>query len=117
MKIVLSRKALACSVVVALYKLRTSHPLLIIKTIWEACTLSYLPCCYWINTMAKRELGGGNNLFHLQLTVHHQGKSGQELKLKTWNNDACWFVFMVCLSCFLIPPRTICPGMASHTVA
>lgn len=61
-----------------LYKVRAFHPLLILKTYGKPILYPTYLAATEINTMAKRELGGGNNLFHLQLTVHHQEKSGQK---------------------------------------
>jgi hypothetical protein len=65
---------------------------------------------------------GGKDLFslHFHTAVHHRRKSGLELtqgrgleagadaEAMEW----CW----VCSSCFLIEPRTTCPGMAPPTM-
>jgi hypothetical protein len=66
---------------------------------------------------------GGKGLFHSQFhkTVHHQRKSGQELKqgknLEAGADaEAMEGCFMACLACFLIEPRTIGPGMEPPTV-
>ena len=63
-------------------------------------------------------------ILHLQVTVHHRGKSGQELKQEqrqeARREAADWWAPMLSLSIcshFSIPPRTTCPGMAPPTEA
>jgi hypothetical protein len=63
-----------------------------------------------MNTMTKGNWGGKNlSHFHIHITVHYLGKSGQELEAM----EGRWllaFLLMACSACFLIELRTTCPG-------
>jgi len=63
---------------------------------------------------------GGKGLFslHFHIAVHHQRKSGlelkqvrkQELKQRPWKGAAYWLAPLACSACFLIEPRTTTEG-------
>jgi hypothetical protein len=81
-----------------------------------------------ITTTTKSNLGRKRFVFglHLHVSVHHQRKSGKELKLgrhlkaraDTGHRGLLLtgLLFVACLVCSLIEPRTIIPGMAPPTM-
>lgn len=67
---------------------------------------------------------GGRVYFTFQFTVHHEGKSWQEPKARTWRqelkqnpprNTTYWLALTTCPGCFPIEPRTACKGTALPT--
>lgn len=58
-------------------------------------------CWFWFPfTLTKNNFGKKPVLFGLLswVTVHHWGKSGQELRQERWRNGACWFTPWIRLS-------------------
>jgi len=77
------------------------------------------------NTITIKRVGGVKDLFslHFHITVHHQRKSGQELKQDRSLEagvDAeameCAAYWLVSQDCFLIEPKTTSSEMAPPTM-
>ena len=94
-------------------------------TLISTCSVLLL---LWWNTPIKATWGG-KGLFglHFHITVHHQRKSGQELKqdrnLETGADaesvegcDLTGLLLAACSACFLVEPKTTSPRMASPTM-
>jgi hypothetical protein len=79
------------------------------------------------NIMTKKQASrGGKGLFslHFHVVVHHQRKSGlelkqvrkQELMQRPWRDVTYWLAPLICLAFSLIEPKTTSPGPAPPTL-
>ena len=71
--------------------------------------------------MTKATWGGkGYISLNSQVILHHWGKSSrnsrQEVMQKPWRNSVSCLLPIACSACFLLAPRTTCPGVATPTV-